>query len=446
VFGRRLLVLLLVLAAIGVPAGVLRGACAGKSCPETVAQARVPFCPLPAELKAKLAAGFREGRSPDVMAVTRSEGVWGGAGAGSAPPWPSVAAASTVTAVPIAFFGTGITPGAVIASGTRLDAIAPTLSEVLGLRRPHPEVRAGMAIAGVVDGERPRLVLEVAWKGVGTRELRSDPRSWPWLRSLMERGTGTLGGDTGSLPLDPAATLTTIGTGGLPSQHGITGTLVRNDRGHVVDAWGPGSPFSVIATLPDDLDQAMDQRPAIGLVASDEADRGIVGGNWYIGHDRDALVVARGGDAVKAAERLLAEGFGRDDAPDILAVVLDGSVGSMDRRTRELVAAAQRASGGSVVVAIAGSGSGGADAGSTNSGGVRDSDVVSQVDAGVPGDPNVVAGVVPGGLFVDQRVLAQEGISGDAAVQALLKVTDSDGARVIEDAFQGFAVSFERYC
>jgi hypothetical protein len=201
--------------------------------------------------------------------------------------------------------------------------------------------------------------------------------------------------------------------------------------------------------LPDDLDQAMDQRPQIGLVASDQANRGIIGGNWYIGHDRDAMVVAAGGDAVKAARRLLAEGFGRDDVPDILAVVLDGSVGSMDRWTHELVAAAERASGGSVVVAIAGTGSGAgadADAGSTTTPRIRASDVVSQVDDGVPGEPNVVAGVVPGGLFLDQRVLAQEGISGDAAVQALLKVTAPDGARVFADAFQGFAVSFERYC
>ncbi|MGH2577198.1 MAG: hypothetical protein ACRDG9_05535, partial [Actinomycetota bacterium] len=53
VFGRRLLVLLLVLAVIGVPAGVLRAACVGKSCPAEVAPARVPFCPLPAELKSK---------------------------------------------------------------------------------------------------------------------------------------------------------------------------------------------------------------------------------------------------------------------------------------------------------------------------------------------------------------------------------------------------------
>ena len=163
--------------------------------------------------------------------------------------------------------------------------------------------------------------------------------------------------------------------------------------------------------------------------------------------DRDAIVVATGRSAVPAAEQLLAEGFGRDAVPDILAVVLDGSVGSIDRRTQELVAAAERAAGGSVAVAIAGTGSSSeADAGSTDGTGIRVPDVVSQVDAGVPGDPNVIAGAVSGGLFLDQSALAKEGISGDAVVQATMGVTDPDGTHVFEDAFQGFAVSFGRYC
>ena len=59
----------------------------------------------------------------------------------------------------------------------------------------------------------------------------------------------------GSLPLDPTAVETTIGTGGLPSQHGITGTWVRNAQGRLVRAFGPGAPTPVIAALGDDLDQ-----------------------------------------------------------------------------------------------------------------------------------------------------------------------------------------------
>ena len=445
VFGRRLLVLLLILAGLGVPAGVLRATCAGKSCQDGGGgQARVPFCPLPAHLKADIEAGFRQGRSPDVLAVTRQAGLWSEADpAGAlAIPWPSLAGGPS-TSVPIAFWGTGIARDARLTPGTGLDQIAPTLSDVLGFRRPHPDVRAGTAVPGVADGERPRLVLEIAWKGVGSEELKAEPDAWPYLMSLMRVGAGTMDGDAGSLPLDPAATLTTIGTGGLPSQHGITGTLIRNDRGAVVRAWGPGAPPSVIATLPDDLDQAMNQKPLIGIVEGDTADQGIIGGTWYLGHDRDRVVLAPGSGALPAAERLLGAGFGLDSTPDILAVVLEGPVGSMDAWTKQLVAAAERASGGSLAVVVVGTGT---NRPATPATGAALSGVLAQVEAAVPGDGRVVAATVAGGLFLDQQILARQGISGDAAVQALLKVTGPDGRSMIDDVFQGFAVSFARYC
>ena len=94
----------------------------------------------------------------------------------------------------------------------------------------------------MADGTRPRLILLIAWKGAGADELRDRPRAWPYLASLMRDGAGTLDGRTGSLPLDPAATETTIGTGGLPSQHGITGSYVRNTGGQVVPAYAPNAP------------------------------------------------------------------------------------------------------------------------------------------------------------------------------------------------------------
>jgi len=441
VFGRRLLVLLLVLAAIGIPAGVLRAACAGNSCVSAGGEARVPFCPLPQDLKADIAAGYREGRSPDVLAVTRTDSVYGGTDDPGSPPWPSQAGAST-SAVPIVFAGTGVTKGVTLPDGTQLDQIAPTLSDVIGFERPFPNVRAGVAVSGVADGEPPRMILEVALKGIGGADLRGNEGAWPYLRSLVRTGAGTLDGDTGSLPLDPAATLTTIGTGGLPSQHGITGTLVRNDEGRLVRAWGPGAPLSIITTLPDDLDEARTQRSLIGIVATDPADRGLIGGTWYPRHDRDAMALATGEDAVTSAGAMLAMGFGRDEVPDILAVVLDGSIASMDARLRQLVDAARRASGGSVVVAIAGTG---AELDPVPPS-MSSSEIVSRVEAAVPGDGAVVVGAVPGGLFLNQDTLSGEGITGQAAVDALIDVTGSDGRRVMGDAFQGFAVSFARYC
>jgi hypothetical protein len=442
VFGRRLVTLLVICAAIGIPAVALRAACAGKSCSSGGGdEARIPFCPLPDALKADLAAGFREGRSPDVFAVTQGTIVRGGTDLTEASvPWPSVGAAED-TGVPIVFSGTGVDTTTAVPDGTGLDQVAPTISDVLGFKRPFPGVRAGVAVNGVASGTRPRLVLEIALKGTGTRDIESARGSWPFLESLLHDGAGTLHGTTGSLPLDPAATLTTIGTGGLPSQHGVTGSYVRNDNGDVVPAWGEGAPLSVIATLPDDLDEKTGERAMVGLVATAESDRGLIGGNWYPDHDRDAITVANGAGSVAAAGDILGQGFGRDEVPDILGVVLAGP--DADARIRQIVTLARRASGGSLLVVVAGTGTTDISQGTAE---ITGSSVVDDVEGFVEGDAPIVAEAVPGGLFLDQATLAGEQISGDAAVQALLRVTTPDGQRMMADAFQGFAVSFARYC
>jgi hypothetical protein len=430
---RRLLILLVALTAIAVPAGALRAACVGRSCPADEASSRVPFCPLPDWVKTDVAAGYREERSPDVLAVLERPGL-SAAAPGSAP-WPSVPDGPSITRVPMAFAGRGVDGSASVPPGTTLDAIAPTIADAIGLRRAHPDVRSGVALPGVANGERPSLVLEVALAGVGTADVR-DGR-WPTLRRLLREGAGTPAGDTGSLPLDAAATLTTMGTGGLPDQHGITGALIRGDDGRVVVPWSRAAPPSVIATLPDDLDEATDNRARIGLVAPAETDRGLIGGTWYADADRDDVVV--GGDPVSAVRTLLAHGYGADGVPDILGVVLDGTAPGADRRLSEVVSAATDAVNGGAMIVVAGTGST-----SASRGGIAAA--VGQIEDAVPGDAPVVAGVVAGGLFLDQRAMARERVSGQAVVDAFLDATAPDGGPLARDAFQGFAVSFARYC
>ena len=438
---RRLFVLLLILTAVAVPAGVLRATCAGNTCAHAAAgEPRVPFCPLPDDLKAAIANGFRDGRSADVLAVTDGHPVQAAVDPADAMvPWPSRGAAETI-AVPVLFSGTGVNPNAVVPDGSGLDQIAPTIADAIGFRRPFPKVRAGVAVPGVASGEQPRLVLEVALRGLGTEDVADDRASWPFLLTLLHDGAGTLEGTTGSLPLSPTATLTTIGTGGLPSQHGITGAFVRNDEGEVTRAWNKHAPLSVIATLPDDLDEAMGQRSMVGLIATDPSDRGLIGGTWYPEHDADAVTIAPIGEEAAAARSLLERGFGADDIPDVLGVVL-GRGAACDARLRDVVAAAERASGGSVLIAVAGTGGN-----QVHPGGVEPVDVLAQVEDAVPGERPVVAASVPGGFFLDQQALLAEGITGQTVVDALLGVTGPDGQSVMVDAFQGFAVSFARYC
>jgi hypothetical protein len=438
VSGRRLLLLLVLLAAIGIPAGVLSAMCANGSCGGGVERASsVPFCPLPGELRDRLANGYREGRSPDVLGVADGTPVISTADGGRTA-WPGVGAPSDGR-VPLVYWGEGV-GHADVPEGVGLDSIAPTVSEIIGFERPFPRVRSGTPTSVVANGERPRLVLLIAWKGVGSAELETAGRAGrPFLTSLLRGGAGTLDADAGSLPLDPAATLTTIGTGGLPSQHGVTGSFIRNDDGRVVEAFGPGAP-TIIATLADDLDHA-EPSSLVGAVLTDGLDRGIVGDRWYPRADPVDAVIADAAGAKAAVEAHLTSGYGADEVTDILAVVLEGDVRALDRSTHRIVADTERATGGATLVVVAGTGS--REDGATAE---PDDALVAAVEDAIPGEARSVETVVPGGLFLDQNALRREGVTGLVAVDAMRSAMGTEGRPILADAFQGFAVSFGRFC
>lgn len=443
VITRRTIGILAVAAAVAAPAVVLRALCAGAACdPAAEAPARVPFCSLPGDVRSRVVAGFRDGRSPEVMAVAGPTAVVGADGLDPRDgdlPWPSAQAPSPT--VPIVFAGTGVRRGATVPPRTGLEDVAPTVAEILGLRRPHPDVRSGRAIPGVATKDRPRLVVQVVWKGVDGADLRDARGAWPSLARLLDEGAGTLRGRPGSAPLDPAALLTTLGTGGLPSEHGITGTVLRNDEGDVVRAWRRGAPFSVIATLGDDLDHRLRQEPRIGLVATDRSDRGAIGGNWYLRNDRDDVVVGSGaaGRQAEAAEALLGSGYGGDEVPDLLVVVMRDSIRRMDRALARIVDAADDATGGSaaVVVTSVGAPVSAADA-------MTAERVARGVERGVGAD--VVEATALGGLFLDQQVLAEGDVLQDDVLRTMRALRDPAGDPVLADAFTGVAVTLARYC
>jgi hypothetical protein len=438
VSGRRLLLLLIVLGAVGAPAAVLSLACAGSACPGGIERAtQVPFCPLPDRLKSRISNGYREGRSPDVLGVASGTPLFTEADGGRTA-WPGPRARSGER-VPVVFWGTGVS-GKPIREPIRLDSIAPTVAEILGFERPFPEVRSGSPAPEVPNGDPPSLVLLVAWKGVGSTELENGGGEWGFLSSMLADGSGTMEATTGSLPLDPAATLTTIGTGGLPSQHGITGSFIRNDEGRVVEAFGREAPPTVIATLADDLDEH-DRASKIGLVAADELDRGIVGKDWYPGADPVDVVIGRSATAPLEVEAHLRSGYGRDDVPDLLGVVLQGDLASLDRWTERIVAAAEQATDDSTLVVVAGTGSR-----ETDRTAIPESVLVDLVEDAIPGEARAVESAVAGGLFLDQDVLRRERVTGLVAVDAMSSATTTGGSPILMDVFQGFAVSFARYC
>jgi hypothetical protein len=450
--GRRLSTLLLVLALVGAPALVLRLFCVGNSCDAggTETRASVPFCSLPRELRHAIASGFREGRSPDVMAATSGLGkVSTEVQDGERVDWPGSGTSGTTlgtlpdTSVPIVFLGGGVNPGTV-PDGLRLDAIAPTLETITGYTRDHPEVRTGEAIDGVANdraGPTP-LVVVIAWKGLGSPDLEAEPDAWPYLRRALREGSGTLEGETGSLPMDPAATLTTIGTGGLPSAHGITGTTVREDDGDLSEAWSAPEAGSVIATFADDLDHDTDQRARVGAIITDPADRGIIGNGWYVdAADRDRVVGAAGNDprhAAAAARTIVtSEDLGSDRITDVLGVVLDGRVSGVDAATAGIVATI-RDLVPDATFAVAGTGSLRSEAPDDAA------ELAADVETAL-GTP-VVQGVAADGLFLDRDVLVDSSVTAERVADAMRRERGPDGEALFDDVYPSFAVAFSRYC
>jgi hypothetical protein len=427
--GRRTLILLALVAVAGTPAGVLRAFCAGHSCDEPAnASSEVPFCSLPDTLRERVAAGFREGRSPDVLAVAADEGLVADEERPSVP-WPS-ASDEDATRVPIAFFGEGVDPAAEVPAGTGVDDVAPTIAEIVDFDRPHPEVRSGTAIEGVAAGGAPRLVIQVVWVGRGSSDLGRTQAA----RQLVEQGASTLEGDTTSLPVDPTAVLTTIGTGGWPSQHGLTGERVRDDSGTLRTAWSKRSPVSVIATLGDDLDEKLDQEPEIGIVAARRSYLGAIGGNWYIDVDRDRFVKTEPGREARDAATLLDRPFGADGVPDLAVVVVESGPEGLDDVFKSVLRRAPEISNDSVAYVFTATGRAGGDE-------VFDPGALPGGDVG-----SLIEAVAPGGLFVDQDELARRQVSEDVVLRSLAEMRDGSGDTVFADAFPAIAVAFGRYC
>ena len=432
--GRRLATLLLVLGLAAAPAVALRASCVGPACDDGSQGARaVPFCSLPEPVRALLAAGFREGRSPDALGVTAPDTLLR-SGSGDHAPWPSVDDADAPATVPLGFVGGAIVEGELPPAS--LADVAATVEPELGFRRPFPGVRSGEAIAGVVrEGVRSSLVVTIVWK-------RPDPGDPGWLERAIDGAAPAAVGSAriGSLPLDPAAILTTIGTGGLPSEHGITGSILRGDDGNPVGAWSRRAPTSVIATLGDDLDEATSGGALVGLVAADPTDRGLIGGTWYLttgGVDDDDVVIAPADPVAAAAELIAERGYGTDAVPDLLGITIDTAPHRAIERIRTLIGSVLAAVPDATIVVTSTGGSQGR--GAT----VEPGAFAGAVEAAV-GAP-VVAGVATGGLFVDQAVVTERNISTQRVVDAMRTIR-ADGEPVLADAFPAFAVRFGRYC
>ena len=436
--------LLTLLALIGAPAAVLSFACVGASCDEAVAvHPAVPFCTLPESSRALLEAGYYKGRSPEVFGFASGpDSVAFGDGqkaAGAAPEWPNEQQ-KQATDVSLTLWGEGVVPGP-IQGKPGLEDIAPTLAAIAGFDRGNPSVRSGTAIEGTWRQADPRLLVMIALKNTGT------VRGGGAAGELAQEGASGLA-TTGSLPVDSAASLATIGAGGPPMQHGITGSLIRNEEDQLVAAWSERAPTAVIAALGDDLDEKTGQRSVVGMVATDPTDRGLIGGNWYLDGDTDEFrVVDPGRVGETFTDVLRSGGYGEDDIPDLLGVTIEGPGRRTIDRELGLVVSALRAAGAvgpspsmPTTVALVGTGAAG-----RPSPEMTGRQVASQIESALSAP--VVETAVPGGLFLDQEVMTSKAITAGRVMKALKAVTiPGTDRKAMRDAYPGFSVSFSRFC
>lgn len=430
----------------GLPAVAFHALCFGRTCDAVAdASSETPFCSLPPDVRSAIARGFYEQRSGEIIAVAETSVTGGTAFDRPGPQWPSVSNAPAAAAVSLS--GPGVESGAELGD-MGLDDVAATVASLIGLNRPHPEVRSGRPadVANPGSATQPRLVLEVIWKGVSAEDLKESLDRLPNVKALIANGASSFSVDPGSLPVDPAAMITTIGTGGVPADHGITGTLLRNDRGELVTAWGRRSPVNVIATLGDHLDESSRNRAVIGGVGTHVSDRGLIGGLWYPERDTDPFSVlrpdARPKTQAKAAIELLRrEPFGRDSTVDLLASAQSGTITELDKALGDVVRAARARTGGSVLVTFAAIDS------ETDASEPRldSAGVARRVERSIPGRFEIIEATALGSFYLDQQVLADRRLSDDVALRSLFALKKYDRP-VFADVFPAIAITFGRYC
>ena len=144
-------------------------------------------------------------------------------------------------------------------------------------------------------------------------------------------------------------------------------------------------------------------------------------------------------DPVAALERLLDAGYGADEVPDLVGVTATaGTLAPAATTTAALELVLSRVPDATVVVTATGS------TGAERGAAMQATEVAHAVDAAI-GAP-VVERVGSSGLFLDQRVVADRGISTQRVVDVMVAEPGPDGSALFADAFPAFAVAFGRYC
>lgn len=205
---------------------------------------------------------------------------------------PHVGPWDYVQDVPMLWYGPGyIRAQGPVARPVTSVGIAPTAAKLLDFPFHAPD-GSPMTEAIIPKDQRanqspPKLIVTLVWDAGGRDVLDAHPKSWPYLKSLIPKGTWYQDASVGSSPTSTAQIHASIGTGAFPNDHLLVGHRLR--VGHnIVTPWAQGPNLIVEPTLADLYDRAMGNAPKVGIIATVNIHFGMMShGSFFNGGDKD---------------------------------------------------------------------------------------------------------------------------------------------------------------
>ena len=240
-------------------------------------------CAMPKEELLRTWRGWSADRGGELQMIAKQPD-FVGSGLPHVGPW------DYVQRVPMLWYGPGFVPanGAVQRPVTSV-GMAPTAAELLHFPFSAPD-GAPMTEALLPEAQRPdppKLIVTIVWDAGGTNVLEAHPHSWPFLKSLIPKGTWYENASVGSSPTSTAQIHASMGTGAFPDDHLLVGHRLRVGN-TIVTPWAQGPNLITLPTLADLYDRAMDNEPLVGISATVNIHFGMMShGSFFTGGDRD---------------------------------------------------------------------------------------------------------------------------------------------------------------
>jgi hypothetical protein len=255
-------------------------------------------CSIPHEWLLRTWRGYRPDRAAELQ-ILPIEPDFVGSGLPHVGPW------DYAQDVPMFWYGPGhVAPAGEVDRPVTLAGVAPTQAELLGFPFRTPD-GSPMREAVAANETPPKLIVTMIWDAAGINVLERWPDDWPYLRSLIPKGTWYTRGTVGSSPTSTAQTHATIGTGSFPDDHGIVAHRLRIGR-ELTTPWKYGPTYLLDPTLADLYDLAMGNEPIVGELGTVSIHLGMLGhGSLWGGGDQDIAAIRE----KVGAETLGEEGF-----------------------------------------------------------------------------------------------------------------------------------------